>query len=123
MSRLDSFSGKMMDLVGQVGDNLRTTIPDGASNWIKTGAALGVARTGTRAVGALARRNPAALVAAAVAGGVAWYLVHRHRKQQLEQGVYEGKARRVETRRAAPKTATTRRAPRKSAPASTSGDE
>jgi len=114
MSRLDSFSGKVMDLVGQVGDNLRTALPDTAGKWLQTGAALGVAKTGSKAIGSLIRRNPAVAVAAAVGAGVAWYAVHRHRKKQLEEGgVIEGKARRIEPRRAPRKASSARRAPRK----------
>lgn len=107
MSRLDSFSGKVMDLVGQVGDNLRGALPDNAGKWLQTGAALGVAKTGSRAVGGFVRRNPAVAVAAVIGAGVAWYAVHRHRrKQQAEGGVIEGKSRRIEAQRA----------PRKSSP-------
>ncbi|TWT22287.1 hypothetical protein FQY83_04450 [Luteimonas marina] len=115
MSRLDSISGKVMDLVGQVGDNLRTALPDTAGKWLQTGAALGVAKTGSKAIGGLIRRNPAVAVAAAVGAGVAWYAVHRHRRKQLEEGgVIEGKAKRIEPRRAPRKAAktSTRRAPR-----------
>ena len=115
MSRLDSFSGKVMDLVGQVGDNLRGALPDNAGKWLQTGAALGVAKTGSRAVGTFVRRNPAAAVAAAIGAGVLWYAVHRHRKkQQAEGAVIEGKSRRIEAQRAPRKTAsrrTARRAP------------
>lgn len=100
MGKLDSYSDKVMDLVGQVGDNLRTVLPDSAGKWLQTGAALGVAKTGTRAVGGLIRRNPAAAVAAAVGAGVVWYAVMRHRKKQLAQGqVIDGKAKRVDARR------------------------
>src|SRR5690606_15896663 len=78
MSRLDSISGKMMDLVGQVGDSVRHTLPDGAGKWLQAGMALGAAKTGSRAVGGVLRRNPAVLVAAAVGIGAAWYAVHRY---------------------------------------------
>lgn len=103
MSRLDSISGKMMDLVGQVGHGVRNTLPDGAGKWLQTGVALGAARTGSRAVGTLLRRNPVAVVAAAVGIGAAWYAVHRYRRKQQANGggqVIEGQSRRVEARRA-----------------------
>jgi len=109
MGKFDSYSDRVMDLVGQVGDNLRTALPDNAGKWLQTGAALGVAKTGTRAVGGIIRRNPAVVVAAAVGAGLVWYAVHRHRRKQAAQGqVIEGHARRVEARRAAPKPRTTR---------------
>ncbi|MDH5832361.1 hypothetical protein [Luteimonas kalidii] len=106
MSRLDSYSGKMMDLVGQVGDSLRTSLPGSAGKWLQTGAALGAAKAGTRVVGTLVRRNPAVLVAAAAAAGVAWYAVHRHRrKQEANDAVIEGQSRRIDARRAPRKKA------------------
>jgi len=102
VGRFDSYSGKVMDLVGQVGDNLRGVLPDSAGKWLQTGAALGVARTGSKAVGGFIRRNPAVVVAAAIGAGVAWYAVHRHRQKQLAAGgqVIEGKSRRIEPRKA-----------------------
>ena len=105
MSRLDSFPGKVMDLVGQVGDNLRNALPDTAGKWLQTGAVLGVAKTGTRAVGGFVRRNPAVAVAAVVGAGVLWYVARRHQKKQQQAAgdAIEGKSRRVEARRAAPR--------------------
>jgi len=128
MSRLDSISGKMMDLVGQVGDSVRHTLPDGAGKWLQAGMALGAAKTGSRAVGGVLRRNPAVLVAAAVGIGAAWYAVHRYRRKQQANGggqVIEGQSRRVEARRAPRKgdastregNATRRRASRAKRPA------
>ncbi|MCR6664185.1 MAG: hypothetical protein NVV60_13805 [Luteimonas sp.] len=99
MGKFDSYSGKVMDFVGQVGDNLRTALPDNAGKWLQTGAALSAAKVGGKAVGGFIRRNPAVAVVAAVGAGVAWYAVHRHRKKQLEAGVIEGKSKRVEARR------------------------
>lgn len=119
MSRLDSYSGKVMDLVGQVGDSLRTSLPGTTGKWLQTGAALGVAKTGTRVVGSFIRRNPAVAVAAAVGAGALWFLAHRHRsRQQAEGEVIEGKARRIEPRRAPRKTA-----PRRSTRTKTSAEE
>ena len=110
MSRLDSISGKVMDLVGQVGDSVRTTLPDTAGKWLQTGAALGAAKTGTKVVGSLIRRNPAVAVATAIGAGVALFAVNRYRKkQQAKGGVIEGKAKRVEARRAPRKTTSRRR--------------
>jgi len=112
MSRYDTYSSKVMDLVGQVGDNLRGAIPDSAGKWLRTGVALGAAKTGSRAVGTFVRRNPAVAVAAAVGAGVVWLAVRHQRKKQQANGngaVIEGKSKRVEAKRAAPrarKTAT-----------------
>lgn len=108
MSRLDSFSGKVMDLAGQVGDNVRGALPDGAGKWLQTGAAIGVAKSGTRVFGSFVRRNPAVIVAAAVGAGAAWYAVHRYRRKQQANGggeVLEGQSRRIEPRRAPRKAA------------------
>lgn len=100
MGKFDSYSGKVMDFVGQVGDNLRTSIPDTAGKWLQTGAALSAAKVGSKAVGGFIRRNPAVAVAAAVGAGVIWLAVRRHhRKQQAQGPVIEGKSKRVEARR------------------------
>jgi hypothetical protein len=113
MSRLDSYSSKVMDLVGQVGDSLRGALPDGAGKWLQTGVALGAARTGSKAVGSFIRRNPAVAVAAAVGAGVVWVAVRRHQKKQGNGAVIEGKSKRVEARRVAPRTRrTTKTRPR-----------
>lgn len=109
MGKLDSYSGKVMDLVGQVGDNLRTAIPDTAGKWLQTGAALGVAKTGTKVVGGFIRRNPAVAVAAAVGAGAIWLAVrHRNKQKQAAGEVIEGKSKRVEAKRAAPRRTTSR---------------
>ena len=126
MSRLDSYTDKMMDLVGQVGDNLRTALPGSAGKWLQTGAALGAAKAGTRVVGTLVRRNPAVLVAAAAAAGVAWYAVNRHRrKQEAQDAVIEGQSRRIDARRAPRKTSGSGTGTRRStrSKAGTSGNE
>lgn len=105
MSRLDSYSSKVMDLVGQVGDSFRGAMPSDAGKWLQAGVALGAAKTGGRAVGGFIRRNPAVAVAAAVGAGVVWYAVRRHQKKQQANGaVIEGKSRRVEAKRTAPRT-------------------
>ena len=119
MGKIDSYSDKVMDLVGQVGDKLGTALPSTAGKWLQTGAALGMAKTGTRVVGNFVRRNPAVAVAAAIGAGVAWYAVHRHRrKQEAEGAVIEGKARRVEPRRTATRKAPAQRRTRTASSAS-----
>lgn len=54
--------------------------PAGVKNVLKTGAAVGVARTGARMAGGFVRRNPGLLLAAAVVGaGVLAYSAYRKR--------------------------------------------
>ena len=105
MTRLDSISDKVMDLVGQVGDSIRDGMPTRAGTLLQTGAALGMAKTGTRAAGYFVRRHPAWLVATVVGAGAAWYAVHRYRKKQAAGETIDGQARRVESGRAPSKSA------------------
>jgi hypothetical protein len=98
MRTLDSFSDKAMELVGQVGDGLKHAIPDGAGKWLQTGAALGMAKTGTRVAGRFIRRNPAVSVAAAAGAGLLWYVARRQAKK-AENGAIEGQSTRVEAKR------------------------
>ena len=99
MTRLDSISDKVMDLVGHVGDSIRDGMPTRAGTLLQTGAALGMAKTGTRAAGYFVRRHPAWLVATVVGAGAAWYAVHRYRKKQAAGQTIDGQARKVESRR------------------------
>ena len=103
MTRLDSISDKVMDLVGHVGDSIRDGMPTRAGTLLQTGAALGMAKTGTRAAGYFVRRHPAWLVATVVGAGAAWYAVHRYRKKQAAGQTIDGQARKVESRRPAAK--------------------
>ncbi len=106
MGKFDSYSDKVLDLVGQVGDNIRTALPDTAGKWLQTGAALGVAKTGTRAVGGFIRRNPAVAVATAVGAGVIWLAVRHHNKKKQRvaaREAIEGQSERVEARPEAPR--------------------
>lgn len=111
MSRLtvitDRALERAMDLASSAGDslrhagsNLRDHVP-AASDWIKTGAALGAVKTGGRVASKFARRNPAVTVAAAVAGaGLIAYALYRKKKQRdRENGVIDGDAQRLETQR------------------------
>ncbi|MEO6264123.1 MAG: hypothetical protein ABIO58_04035, partial [Luteimonas sp.] len=63
------------------------------------GAALGALKTGTRIATKFVRRNPAVAVAAAAGAGLLWYAVHRKAKQ-AENGAIEGRATRIEAKRA-----------------------
>jgi hypothetical protein len=99
----DTLPDKAMELVGQLGDGLRNVVPAGAGKWLQTGAAIGVARTGTRVVGQVVRRNPVAVAAAAAGIGLVLYAVRRHRRKAEAEAAIEGKSRRIEARRGAPR--------------------
>ncbi|MFC7519837.1 hypothetical protein ACFQS6_05515 [Xanthomonas populi] len=103
---------RAMELAGTAGDHLRHAASDagdkarnagsslrhfgpGASEWLKTGAALGAVRTGGKVVGKVVKRNPAITVAAAVAGlGLIGYAVYR--KRQRDQQVLGGNVHRLD---------------------------
>jgi hypothetical protein len=105
MSRLDSISDKVMDLVGHMGDSIRDGIPSRAGTLVRTGAALGMAKTGSRVAGHFVRRNPAVLLATVVGVGAAWYAVHRYRRKQQAGETLEGRARRIQPNREARESA------------------
>ncbi|KAB7769717.1 hypothetical protein [Xanthomonas maliensis] len=82
------------DQARHAGNSLRHLGP-GASDWLKTGAALGAVRTGSKAATRLVKRNPAVTVAAAVAGlGLIGYAVYRKRKR--DQDVIGGNVHRLD---------------------------
>lgn len=98
MSRFESLPDRAMELVTQVGEGIKHSVPDRAIKWIETGAALSVLKTGTRVATKLVRRNPVMVAAAAAGAGLLWYVVHRKAKQ-AERGVIEGKSKRIEAKR------------------------
>lgn len=99
MRTLDTFSDKVLELAGQVGDSLKNAMPAGAGKWLQTGAALGMAKTGSRVAGKFIRRNPVMAVAAAAGAGLLWYAAHRQARK-AQNGAIEGKATRIEAKRA-----------------------
>jgi len=105
MSRLESLSGRALDLAGSVGDTLRDRVPDRAIKWIETGAALGALKAGSRVATKFVRRNPAVAVAGAVGAGLLLYAVRRQQRKSREQAI-EGKATRVEAKKAPPRRRT-----------------
>lgn len=112
MTTLDTISEKALELASQVGEGLKHAVPEGAGKWLQTGAALTMAKTGGKVARTFVRRNPAMAVAAAAGAGLLWYLAKRQAKK-AENGAIEGKATRIEAKRASPKTrkrATTKRA-------------
>lgn len=82
------------DSLKHAGSSLRHAAPH-AGDWLKTGAAIGAVKTGGRAAGKFAKRNPAVTVAAAVAGlGLIGYAVYRKRKRD-QVAALDGSAERV----------------------------
>ena len=121
IDKLQSLSGRALDLVGQAGDGLRHMVPNGAGKLLETGAALGALKTGSRVATTLVRRHPAAAVATVAGAGLLWYLARR-RARQAEHAPIEGSATRIEARRstAKPRTrSTAKRSTRRSTTQST----
>lgn len=116
MSKLNDLPGRALEIATQVGEGLRDRVPDKALKWIETGAALGALRTGTRVATKFVRRNPAVAIAAAAGAGLLWYAARRRAREQTANAPIEGKATRVDARKAG-----TSRAPRKRKPAQTTG--
>ncbi|ALZ73806.1 hypothetical protein BRM21_02740 [Xanthomonas oryzae pv. oryzae] len=82
------------DQARHAGSSLRHFRPS-ASEWLKTGVALGAVRKGGKAASKLVKRNPAVTVAAAVAGlGMIGYAVYR--KRQRDQQVLGGNVHRLD---------------------------
>jgi len=109
MSRLtvitDRALERALDLASSAGDglrsagsNLRHQVAPHAMDWIKAGAAIGAVKTGGRAAGKFARRNPAVTIAAAAAGvGLIAYAIYRKQKKKAQlNGSIEGSAERLE---------------------------
>lgn len=112
MSRLtvitDRALERVLDLAHNAGDGLKHTggsladtfrhLGPTASDWLKTGAALGAVKTGGRVATRAVRRNPAVTIAAAAVGvGLLGYAVYRkQQKKKLANGhVVNGQAERV----------------------------
>jgi len=98
MSKFTTITDKAMDLVSQVGSNMKDVVPS-ASKLMQTGVALGAAKTGGKVAIAFVRRNPLIAVAAALGMGVMAYAANRKRKQEDAGQPIEGRSKRVEARR------------------------
>lgn len=107
MSKLESLSGRALEIAGSVGDSIKNNVPDRAMKWIETGAALGALKTGSRVASKFVRRNPAVAIASAVGAGLLLYAVRRQQKK-ARNGAIEGKATRIEAKKgtAKPRTRT-----------------
>lgn len=128
---ISTLPGRALKLAGQLGDGIRDVVPDKAIGWVETGAALGALKTGSKVATKFVRRNPAITIAAAAGAGLLLYAARR-RALKVQNGVIEGRSKRIEAKRASPaasasagatrarkttagKTTTRRRAPRKPA--------
>lgn len=107
MSKFEELSDKAMSLVGQAGDSLRHAIPATAENWLKTGVAVGAARTGAKVGVSFLRRNPAIVAASAIGVGLVWVAARQYRKKKTNESI-EGNSRRIEASNAAARKRATR---------------
>jgi len=114
MSKLESLPGRALELAGSIGEGIRQAVPDSAIKWVETGAALTALKSGAKVATRFVKRNPAVAAAALAAGGLLWYVARRRAKQTERngQGAIEGKAKRVEAKRASrPSTSRSRSRP------------
>lgn len=98
MSTIERLPGRALELATQLGDGIKSRVPERALKWVETGAALGAAKTGARVATKFVRRNPAIAVAAIAGAGLLWYAARR-RAKQAEDGAIEGQSRRVDAKR------------------------
>ena len=98
MSTIERLPGRALELATQVGEGIKSRVPDRALQWVETGAAIGAVKTGAKVATKFVRRNPAIAVAAIAGAGLLWY-VARRRAKQAEDGAIDGQSRRVEARR------------------------
>ena len=101
MSKFSDITGpaleRAIELASHAGDSLKHG-GSSAAEWLKAGAAIGALKTGGRAVGRVARRNPAAAVAVAAVGlGLIGYAVYR--KNKRDNAALEERSRRIAERR------------------------
>ena len=107
MSRMSHLTDHALELAEQASAGLRhasQSLRDAgvdAERWIKTGAALGAVKTGSKVAAKAVRRNPAATIAVAAVGvGLLGYALYRkQQKKKLAGGhVVNGQAQRVAAR-------------------------
>ncbi|WP_367380739.1 hypothetical protein [Stenotrophomonas cyclobalanopsidis] len=88
------------DGLKSAGGSLRHLGPQ-ASDWIKTGAAVGAVKTGSKVATKLVRRNPAvAITAVAVGVGLLGYALYRkqQKKKAANGQIVNGQAKRINAR-------------------------
>ena len=93
MDKLDKAQDRALELLGEIGDGLRKAVPGKAIQWVETGAAIGVVKTGARVATKFVRRNPILATAAIAGAGLLWYAARR-RARQAEAGPIEDSATR-----------------------------
>ena len=98
VNTIERLPGRALELATQVGEGIKSRVPDRAMKWVETGAALGVVKTGAKVATKFVRRNPVVAVAAVAGAGLLWY-VARQRAKQAEDGSIDGQSRRVEAKR------------------------
>lgn len=102
MSTIERLPGRALELATQMGEGIKSRVPDRALKWVETGAAIGVVKTGAKVATKFVRRNPAIAVAAIAGAGLLWYAARRRAQQaehaDVEHGAIEGQSRRVEAR-------------------------
>ncbi len=97
LERAMDLASNASDSLRHAGSNLRHMGPH-ATDWIKTGAALGAVKSGGKVATRFARRNPAVTVAAAAIGvGLIGYALYR--KRQRDQHPLNGQAQRMSPNR------------------------
>ena len=99
---------RALELATQVGEGIKSRVPDRAMKWVETGAAIGAVKTGAKVATKFVRRNPAIAVAAVAGAGLLWYAARR-RAKQAEDGAIEGQSRRVDAKRPAGANGATRK--------------
>lgn len=127
MSKLTIITDRALELASQAGSSLKHAVPR-ADTLLKTGAALGAAKTGGRMAVNFVRRNPAIAIAAGVGVGLLALAAYRKRRRAQADAPIEGTSRRIEARKSngsgkasAHKPGTPRR-PRSSASSSSSAE-
>ncbi|PNS08836.1 hypothetical protein [Solilutibacter silvestris] len=86
MNKLDSYTDRVADLAGKVGDAVKEHLPDHAMRWIETGAAIGAIKTGSRVARTAIKRNPVLAVAAVAGAGLLWYAARRRNSTHSAAG-------------------------------------
>jgi len=101
MSKFSDITGPALERAIELASHAGNSLKNGGSNaadWLKAGAAIGAMKTGGRAVGRVARRNPAATIAVAAVGlGLIGYAVYRRNRR--DNAALEARSRQIAERR------------------------
>lgn len=93
------YADRTQDLARGAARNVRQLVSQDAGKWLETGVKLGALKGGARVAGGYVRRNPVVVVAAVAGAGLLLYATYR-RSRQGPQAAIEGRAKRVQARRA-----------------------